>query len=83
MNVKSGCGNSATNGGRTARLAAQTCQIPFTNIKTCNGRLDAQAEDNRRRRAYETLLPFLRFWLYSYLGLAPAAYCPFQPFLRF
>ncbi len=25
---------------------------PFTNIKTCNGGLDAQAEDNRRRRAY-------------------------------
>jgi len=27
-------------------------ETPFTNIKTCNSELDAQAEDNRRR-AYD------------------------------
>jgi hypothetical protein len=85
MNVKSGCEKAEVGRQRDAALRRQThmnmSNTPFTNIETCNGA--CEAADDKSSRAFETLLPFLRFWLYSYLGLAPAAYCPFQSYLRF
>jgi hypothetical protein len=59
MNVKSGCEKAEAGRRRDAALRRQThmnmSNIPFTNIETCDGELDAQAEDNRSR-AYGTLL---------------------------
>jgi hypothetical protein len=59
MNVKSGCEKAEAGRQRDAALRRQThmnmSNTPFTNIETCDGELDAQAEDNRSR-AYETLV---------------------------
>jgi hypothetical protein len=87
MNVKSGCEKAEAKRRRDAAPRRQThmnmSKTPFTNIKTCNGGLDAQAKDNRRRRVYETLLPFLRFWPVTAVAWAFYKEVEFQPFLRF